>query len=198
MTSAELERPVTAPRRRARDGWHHREPAAGGIVVDDGCDVRIGSVRVGAVARAALLHWLPLSHAELDLVDDGSFTDDPADAIACLLRPPTIWPLDDAVRARMLFRLDDLLDATRSAAIESYALSRIDRAHLGGLREAVRRIEGQLPVPEAPAATATIAAGCATLATDGERRRSVVARQLVRYAASGIVASRCARLLAAS
>jgi hypothetical protein len=127
-----------------------------------------------------------------------ALADDPVVSIALLLRPPTIWSLEDAVWARMLFRLGDPDTRERCEALEALALPRVGRLHLLRLREATRRIEGQLPVGGAPTASSTIAAGCAALAGDRDRRRAVVARQLARYAASGVVAARCARLMPTS
>lgn len=175
---------------RIVDGWRAWQRHEGAcIVVDSGCDVRIGRISIGPVARDALLHWLPLSQLELTLLDSGLFADDPAGAIALLLRPPTIWPREDALRARMLFPFEAGFDPDVFAAVEACAVPRVGRAHIVQLHAAVRRIEGQLPARGQPTASATIAAGCAALAADGERSRAVVARQLARYASSSRAAT---------
>jgi hypothetical protein len=208
MTTAGLKSPTPVERRALGHpprgdelrtlSCRSRRRGEGSIIVDDGCDVRIGDVPVGAAARLALLHWLPLGPVELDLLDGGLLADDPVVSIALLLRPPTIWSLEDAVWARMLLPLGDPYTWERCEALVALALPRVDRLHLLRLWEAIRRIEGQLPVGGAPTASSTIAAGCAALAGDRDRRRAVVARQLARYAASGVVAARCARLMPTS
>ena len=55
-------------------------------------------------------------------------------------------------------------------------------------RDAARRIEAQLPVAGFPAASATVAVGCAVVAADDEWCTAIAARQLARYAASDRVA----------
>ena len=177
-----------AGRRRVTDGWRSRRRGPGaGLVVDGGCDVRVGRVPLGPAAREALLQWLPPSRLELTLFDGGLFADDPVGAIALLVRPPTIWPLEEAVRAERLFPRGPLFEPERFAALELYARGHVRENHTVRLRGAVRRVAAQLQVAGLPTASATVAAGCALIATDDDRCRAVAARQLARYASSTVV-----------
>ncbi len=80
----------------------------------------------------------------------------------------------------------------RFAAIEHYAYERMGTEHLIRLRCAVARIAAQLPVLSLPAASATVASGCALITADDARGRAVVARLLARYASSALVGT-CVR-----
>ena len=185
-----LARLDAAGRERVLAGWRGRHPGRGaGLVVDGGCDVRVGRVRLGAAAREALLHWLPVSRLELALLEGGLFADDPAGAIALLVRPPTVWPLEEALDAELRFPRERRFAPERFAAIEEYARGRVESAHLSRLRAAVARLEEQLPVPGLGPASATVAAGCGSIVTDDARCRAVAARQLARYASSSSIAN---------
>src|SRR5262249_11379498 len=140
------------------------------VVVDGGCDVRVGGVVLGARARVALLAWLPLAPFELAPFEGGLFSNDPAQALALLLRPPTIWSLEEA----------------RLAALDHAAVL-VTPVRMQRTREAAKRVSGQLPVERFPVASATVAAGCAAVAGDDDVCAAVAATQLARYASSSIV-----------
>ena len=146
----------------------------------------------GPGERAALLEWLPLTDRELAVYEGGLFGDAPIHAIALLVRPPTIWALDEAIDAERLFPRGPRFVPERFAAIEHHAYGRIRAEHLARLRRAVDRIVAQLPTAGLSVASATIACGCELVADDDPRARAVVARQLARYASSALVGA-CAR-----
>ena len=181
-------------RRRVVDGWRHRpRDRDAALVVDSGCDVRVGRVPLGAAARAGLLRWLPLSRLELALCDGGLFADEPARAIALLVRPPTIWTAADAVAIVRRFPHSPRFDPERFAAIEACAGSLVGSEHRGRVRAAVSRIDAQLPVGGHPVASRIVAAGCAAVAGDDDRCTAVAARQLARYASSARAAALAGR-----
>ena len=92
--------------------------------------------------------------------EGGLFRDAPTHAIALLVRPPTIWALDEAIDAERLFPRGARFAPERFAAIEHHAYGRIRAEHLARLRRAVARIVAQLPAAGLPVASATIASGC--------------------------------------
>ena len=137
-----------------------------------------------SVARAALLEWLPLSRTDLAVFEGGLFADDPAGALALLVRPPTIWSFEDAVVVDGLFPRRERFEPERFDAIASLAGRCVGDDHLARVRRAVARIERQLPVDGLPCASATVAAGCAVIAADDDRCTELAAQQLARYASS--------------
>ena len=159
------------------------------LVGDGGCDVRLGRTPVDTAEREALLAWLPLTDRELAVYESGLFEGSPAHAIALIVRPPTIWPLDEALRAEQLFPRGRCFDPRRFAAIEHYAYGRLAVEQESRLRRTVAWIAAQLPFHALPVASATVRSGCALIVADDGRGRAVVARQLARYAASSLVAA---------
>ena len=175
-------------RQHVLDGWRaHRQDRVGALVTDGGCEVSIGGVPVPGPLRLALLQWLPLARSELAVYEGGIFRDAPARALTLLIRPPTIWPAAEAVAAERLHPRGPRFEPERFQALERHALGRVRSTHLGRLRDAVARIERQLPVAELPVARSTVAAGCAVLAADDQWCKALAARQLARYASSGAV-----------
>jgi hypothetical protein len=162
------------------------------LVGDGGCDVRLGRTAVDTAEREALLAWLPLTYRELAVYEGGLFEGSPAHAIALLVRPPTIWPLDEALQAEQLFPRGRCFDPRRFAAIEHYAYGRIAVEQESRLGRVVAWIAAQLPFHALPVASAIVGSGCALVVADDGRGRAVVARQLARYASSSLVAA-CAR-----
>jgi hypothetical protein len=179
-------------RRSVIEAWNAYRDHGPRLVGDGGCDVRLGRDAVGPAERAALLAWLPLTQRELAVYEGGLFEDTPAHAVALTVRPPTIWLLDEAIDAERLFPRRASFAPERFAAIERHAYERIRAEHVIRLGRALARIAAQLPVAELPVASATVAAGCALVASDHARARAVVARQLARYASSALVGA-CAR-----
>jgi hypothetical protein len=174
-------------RRNVIEGWNAYRDHGPRLVGDGGCDIRLGRGGVGQQERAALLDWLPLTDRELAVYEGGLFENRPAHAVALLVRPPTIWALDDAVDAEQLFPRKARFTPERFAAIERHAYERMGAGHVIRLRRAVARIAAQLPAAGLPVASATVASGCALVTDDDFRARAVVARQLARYASSGLV-----------
>jgi len=168
-------------------GWSDYRDHGPRLVGDGGCDVRLGGGGVSGSERAALLAWLPLTERELAVYEGGLFENAPAHAIALLLRPPTIWDIEDAVEAERLFPRHGRFAAARFAAIERQAYEWIGTEHMTRLRRAVARIAAQLPTAALPVASATVGSGCELIAADDARGRAVVARQLARYASSTLV-----------
>ena len=168
------------------------------LVVDEGCDVRIGGRVAGPALRQALLAWLPLTTAELEVYEGGLFADEPANAVALLVRPPMVWSLDDAVATERAFPRSARFDPGRCAALEEHARIRVTSAHLRRLRESAGQIGRRLPCPGLPTASATVAAGCSAVAADDELCATVAARQLARYATSALVARATAKFLHAA
>src|SRR4051794_7559243 len=183
MTTVELERPgITLQRVAAgdrgsvgRDEVGRRAPTrrrtdeGAGLVVDGGCDVRVDGVILGAGDRAALLRWLPLAPLDLAPFEHGLFADEPWKALALLLRPPTIWSFDEARTTGWLLPRGAGFEPGRLAALERSAAGLATPAHLRRVREGAGRISSQLPAARFPIASATVAAGCAAVATDDDR-----------------------------
>jgi hypothetical protein len=158
------------------------------MIADGGCDVVIGGAVVTGAVRMALLEWLPLSRDDLAVYEGGLFRDVPANALTLLVRPPTIWSIDEAVVAGRLFPGGPRFEPGRFDALERYACGCLGTEHLARLRDAVAKIEMQLPLEGLPVASATVAAGCAVIADDHDWCEAITARQLVRYATSARVA----------
>jgi hypothetical protein len=167
--------------RRLADRRRELASAPRPLVVDGGCDVRAGYLPVDHATRVALLLWLPLSTGELAALEDGLDVEAPADAVSLLLRPPTIWSLADALCLRRTFP-----DSSRAA---HRTRARVAARHRRRVRAGAHRIEAQLPFAGQPRASAVVAAGCRALERDAACA-DVAARQLVRFAASDLVAAR--------
>lgn len=165
--------------------WLRPDPgSAAPLVVDNGCDVRIGGTIAREPLRSALLRWLPCSTTDLALFEDGLFTEAPADALALLLRPPTIWAAEEAATAERRFPRGRAAERERFAAIERYGRSRVEVSHRSRLLEAVERIIATLPVAGFPLAHSIVVAGCRLVSDDPDRCAATAARQLARYATS--------------
>lgn len=123
--------------------------------------------------RVALLEWLPLTTSELRTVEAGLPCAAPAHALATLVRPPTIWTIDEA-----------LASPSRTP----------DDEHLGRVRGAAARLRWQLPVSGLPDLSAAVAHGCAAVTADDDACAEVARVLLTRYAASALVAERRRRL----
>jgi hypothetical protein len=164
-----------------------RTDEGAGLVVDDGCDVRVDGVMLGAADRAALLRWLPLAPLELALFEHGLFADEPWKALALLLRPPTIWSFDEARTAGWELPRGAGFEPARRAALERSAAGLVTPAHLRRVRDGAGRISSQLPAAPFPIASRTVAAGCAAVATDDDFCAAVAATQLARFASSSVV-----------
>src|SRR4051794_7609430 len=162
-------------RRRIIDRWHAYRDHGPRLVGDNGCDIRLGRAAVDAAERAALLLWLPLTERELAVYDGGLFEDAPAHAIALLVRPPTIWALDEAIEAERRFPRRGRIAPERFATIERLAHEWTGDEHLRRVRRAVARIADQLPAPGLPVASATVLSGCARVAADDADARAVAA-----------------------
>ncbi len=92
-----------AERQGIVEGWRaHRRGCWPSLVVDGGCDVRIGTRVVTDRVRTLLLEWLPLAPGDLAVYEGGLFRRSPADALTLLVRPPAIWSIDEAVAAGRL------------------------------------------------------------------------------------------------
>ena len=172
-------------RRRVLDGWReHRHDGVGAQVTGNGCEVEIGGVPVTGKLRLALLRWLPLAGSELAVYEGGLFCDAPVMALTLLVRPPTIWPAAEAVAAARCFPHGPRFEPERFVALERHARGRVRGAHLAQLRDAVGRIEAQLPAARLPTASSVVAAGCAVLMADDEWCTTIAALQLARFATS--------------
>ena len=176
-------------RRRVLEGWSGYRDHGAPLVGDAGCDVHLGSVEVEAAERAALLSWLPITNRDLAVYEGGLFEGTPAHAIALLVRPPTIWSLDEALLVEQLIPRGRHFAPDRFVAIERHACSRTGVEHVARLRRVVARIAAQLPDAALPVARATVAAGSALVAADDAWARWAAARQLARYASSEVVAA---------
>ena len=157
--------PLAVPRFR-RFGDYRREDERP-LAVDNGCAVQIGGVWIAGSDALELLEWLPLSTADLATIERGSFEQDPLAAVALLIRPPTIWSLDEA------------------SGFDS--LCTVDESHLRATRRALRLIETQLPVCGFPRANAVVARDCGLVASDDGWCERLARVQLVRYRASAAV-----------
>ena len=179
---------ATRDRQRIVDSWGvPRRNLCPSLVTDGGCDVRIRHAVIAGAARVALLDWLPLSRTDLAVYETGLFRGTPVRALTLLVRPPTIWSIDEALVADHLFPRGRGFEPERFDAIEEYARGRLGRKQLTRLREATARVERQLPVEGFPRASATIGAGCTVIARDDEWCATIAALQLARYASSALV-----------
>jgi hypothetical protein len=196
MSIADLERPVSrASRSHAPDRCpptsrrgERRLQSVTPFVVDDGCDVRLRGGRRADVVRVALLEWLPLARADLAVYESGLSSEVPESALASLVRPPTIWTTAEALLAARLVGRAVGLEQGRFAALREHAFTRLGAAELIRLRGVAERFARQLPVEGLPRASATLATGCAAVASDDETCAAVAATQLARYATSAFVA----------
>jgi hypothetical protein len=178
-----------AERQRVVDRWRiPRQGSSASLIADGGCDVLIGGAVVTGAVRMALIEWLPLSRDDLAVYEGGLFRDVPANALTLLVRPPTIWSIDEAVIADSLHPRGPRFEPSRFAALERYARGRLGTEHLARLRDAAAKIELQLPIEGLPFASTTLAAGCAVIADDDDWSEAIAARQLARYATSARVA----------
>ena len=97
-------RGARGPRSRAAagviEGWSAYRDHGPGSSVDGGCDVRLGRVVVGAGAGLRCSRGCRSRSSSWPSTRAGCSTDDPARAIALLLRPPTIWSLERGAPGR--------------------------------------------------------------------------------------------------
>ena len=149
--------------------------------------MRIGDSVVTGAVRVALLDWLPLSRTDLAVYETGLFRDAPANVLTLLVRPPTIWSIDEALVADSLFPRGKQFEPVRFEALERHARRRVGSEHLARLREAAAKVGKQLPVERFPGASVTAAAGCAVIARDDEWCSAIAARQLARYVTSSLI-----------
>ena len=177
MSIAELERRVCRAFRPHSPDWRaapaserieRRLQSIAPLVVDDGCDVQLGSGGCPADVRVALLEWLPLTRGDLLVCESGLHHDTPTHALAALVRPPTVWTASEAL----------------------LAFTRLGDVQLARLRGVAARFARQLPVDGLPWASATVAHACAIVVNDDEACAAVAATVLARYAASAFVARR--------
>lgn len=183
-----LKRLDRADKNATIERWFRPDPGnATPLVIDNGCDVRIGRNLATGRLRLALLRWLPFSATDIAVLDDGLFADAPADALALVVRPPTIWSLREAVRVARLVPHVPGRERVRFEALERHATLTVRPRHLESLRSAMRRIEAQLPLLDHPVASRTLTAGCEAIAAENWCCRAITARQLARYATSGYV-----------
>ena len=164
MATVALERPIGRLTRLPERRLQRVAP----LVVDDGCDVRLRGGVHDAV-RVALLEWLPLTPSELRVVEREGGCVPPTFALAALVRPPTIWTIEEALAA---------------------ARTQLDDEVLRRLRGSAARLAWQLPVTAFPVARAAAARGCDAVAADDDLCASVAFALLARYAASALVARR--------
>ncbi len=165
--------------------WLQPDPgSAAPLLVDNGCDVRIGGTLAREPLRSALLRWLPSPTTDLAILEDGLFAATPANALALLLRPPTIWAPEEAATAGRLFPGDRPFARERFAAIERYGRSRVDASHRSRVLEAAERIIATLPAAGFPQAHSIVVAGCRLIANDPDRCAAAAGRQLARFATS--------------
>ena len=175
-------------RRRIVGSWSvphgNRWPS---LITDGGCDVRISDAVVTGAVRVALLDWVPLSGDDLAVYEAGLFGEAPANALTLLLRPPTIWSIEEALIADGLFPRGRRFEPARFDALERYARGLLGSEHLARLRDAAARVGQRLPVERFPGASITVAAGCDVVARDDEWCASIAAQQLARFATSALI-----------
>jgi hypothetical protein len=158
------------------------------LVSDDGCDVLLRGAPRADLERLAMLEWLPLSPAELAQHGWGGAGESSSSYLASLVRPPTVWPLEEAIAAARLLECVGPLERVPFAWLVGHARGRVDGVHLAGVRRRAARIAGQLPLADLPRASAEAAAGCSLISVDDEACGSVAAIALARYSLSEVVA----------
>jgi len=183
MAIADLEWPVSK-------GAERRLRSVTPLIVDDGCDVRLRGGRHADVVRVALLEWLPLTRGDLLVVELEDGRDTPVDALATLVRPPTIWRAGEALLAAEHVGRERGTGRARHEALAEYSFTRLEEEHLERLRGVAARFAQQLPFEGLPRASDTVASGCAAVADDDDVCAAVAAAQLTRYAMSTFVARR--------
>ncbi len=140
------------------------------------------------LVRVALLEWLPLSSAELARYGPGRIEEPVLSCLAALVRPPTIWPLEEAIAAARLLGRGGPLERVPFAWLAEHARGRVDRVHLTRVRRRGARIATQLPLAELPRASVAVELACALIEADDEACASVAALALARYSLSQVVA----------
>ncbi len=189
MSIAELPAPfVHSPRRRADDRRERRLGSVRPLVGDGGCDVRLRSGPDADLVRVALLEWLPLSPAELAPEARRGGEALSTSCLASLVRPPTVWPLVEAVAAIRLLGGEEPLERVPLAWLVGHARGRVEAVHLTRVRRRAARIAAQLPLEELPCASVAVGSACALIEADDEECASIAAHALARYALSRLVA----------
>jgi hypothetical protein len=187
MSIAELAAPLhDSSGRRAGDRRERRLRGVRPLVGDGGCDVRLRGGRHVDLVRAALLEWLPLSPAELAR-DGGGAIEERSSCLASLVRPPTIWTLEDAVALALLLGREGPLERVPFAWLVRHARGRVEGVHLSRVRRRAARIAAQLPLSGLPCASAAVGAACALIQADDEVCASIAALALARYSLSQVV-----------
>ncbi len=154
------------------------------LVVDSGCDLRRDMGCRDERVRGALLDWLPLSPAEVrphadDCEEQPSLID-----LGTLVRPPTIWPLEEAAGAARMFGRE----RAPFAWLVAHARSRVEDVHLLRVRGRAAWIARQVSAGEVLPAASAFSAWCALIDHDEEACAAVAAVALARYALSEVVA----------
>ena len=200
MFIAELEEPVRWAARSPADCRpalsvernERRLRSITALVVDGGCDIRLRGGHQPDAVRVALLEWLPLQRIDLAVYENGRFRDSPEWALASLVRPPTIWAIDEVLAAASLHHSGLLSRYEQRAALIDHAYGLLELVHLARVRRVATRLAEQLPAEGLPRASATLAAGCAVVASDEEACSLIAAVQFARYAMSARVRCRLA------
>ncbi len=189
MSIAELPAPLAhSPSRGADDRRERRLRSARPLVGDGGCDVCLRGGPHADLVRVALLEWLPLSPAELAPHALGGGEELSTSCLASLVRPPTVWPLGEAVAAARLLGREEPLERMPLTWLVGHARGRVDAAHLTRVRRRAARIAMQLPLAGPPWASAAVESACALVEADDEECATTAAHALARYALSRVVA----------
>ena len=175
----------SAERRRIVSSWRDPYPDRwAAMIADGGSETLIERAVVAGAVRVAILERCPLPREALAVFEGGLFGNLPANALTLLAPPQGTWSIDEAIAADGIVPGGPRFEPARFDALERYAQGCVASEHVERLRAAASRIEMQLPVVGLPRASATLAAGCATIAADDGWCAAIAARQLALYASN--------------
>jgi hypothetical protein len=107
----------------------------------------------------------------------------PLNVLASLLRPQSVWSIDEA-RAAQILSAPLCPLGTKLAVIASVARAETERLRLERLRVVAEPVHRLLPVAEAPRTTADLEQACGLVATDDEAAAETCMLTLLTYVMS--------------
>lgn len=154
-----VKRLTAVERRRIVDSWAARFPERWSVLVGEAQDVELAerALVVGAV-RGAIGDRKPCDPAGLVEIE-AAWDVHPGNALAAVIPPSTVWDYELAVEAA-----EAAAKVERQSAIASIGFGCFDCCE-PRLRERVAWVEGQLPFPPYPSASAVLREGCELFAS---------------------------------
>lgn len=176
LDEPERERIVASWIEPYRDRWQ-------AMLADGGSEIPIERALVAGAVRMAIVDHLPPPRDMLGTLEGGAVRSHPADALAILVWPGSIWSIDEAVCATR-FVPADLDFEQRMVSLERHTPGWVGPEHMDRLRSAASRLRAHLPVDGLPRASATTTEGCEEVRCDDGVCAAIAARLLALYATS--------------